>query len=103
MTYTIAKPTINKKGMYTPLPIPYRPLEFILMDYMSRLPSTKQGNDCVFVVFDRFSKMVIIVACKKSITVQATPISSSNEYGYILGYQKPSSLIRKASSSTHFG
>jgi hypothetical protein len=42
------------------------------MDYMSGLPSTKQGNDCVFVVVDRFSKMAILTACKKNITVEAT-------------------------------
>jgi hypothetical protein len=42
------------------------------MDYMSGLPSTKRGNDCVFVVVDRFSKMVIMVACKKSIIAEAT-------------------------------
>jgi hypothetical protein len=42
------------------------------MEYMSGLPSTKQGNDCVFVVVDHFSKMAIMVACKKSITVEAT-------------------------------
>jgi hypothetical protein len=42
------------------------------MDYMSGLPSTKQGNDCVFVVVDRFSKMEIQVACKNSITAEAT-------------------------------
>jgi hypothetical protein len=41
------------------------------MDYMSGLPSTKQGNDFVFVVVDRFSKMAILVACKKSITAEA--------------------------------
>jgi hypothetical protein len=40
------------------------------MDYISGLPSTKWGNDCVFVVVDRFSKMVILVACKKRITVE---------------------------------
>jgi hypothetical protein len=58
--------------MYTPLPTPERPWESISMDYMSSLPSTKRGNDCVFVVVDRFSKMVILVACKKSITIEAT-------------------------------
>jgi hypothetical protein len=42
------------------------------MDYMSGLSSTKQGNDCVFVVVDRFSNMVILVSCKKNITVEAT-------------------------------
>jgi hypothetical protein len=42
------------------------------MDYMSGLPSTKRGNDCVFMVVDRFSKMVILVAYKKSITAEVT-------------------------------
>lgn len=42
------------------------------MDYMSGLPSTKHDNDSVFVVIDRFSKMAIMVACKKSITTEAT-------------------------------
>jgi hypothetical protein len=42
------------------------------MDYMSCLPSTKWGNDCVFVVVDRFSKMTIFCAYKKSITAKAT-------------------------------
>jgi hypothetical protein len=42
------------------------------MDYMSSLPSTKHGNDCVFVVIDKFSKMSIMMACKKNITVEAT-------------------------------
>jgi hypothetical protein len=69
---TIAKPTTKKQGMYTPLPTPKRPWESISMDYMSGLPSTKQGNDCVFVVVDHFSKMAILVACKKSITTEAT-------------------------------
>jgi hypothetical protein len=49
-----------------------RPWESISMDYMSGFPSTKWGNDCVFVVVDCFSKMAILVACKKSITVEAT-------------------------------
>jgi hypothetical protein len=41
------------------------------MDYMLGLPSTKQGNDCVFVVVDLFSKIAILTACKKSIIVEA--------------------------------
>jgi hypothetical protein len=42
------------------------------MDYMSGLLSTKRGNDCVFVVDDRFSKMAILVPCKKNIIADAT-------------------------------
>jgi hypothetical protein len=58
--------------MYTPLPTPNRPRESISMDYMSGVPYTKWGNDCVFVVVDCFSKMAILVACKKNITAEAT-------------------------------
>jgi hypothetical protein len=69
---TIAKLTTKKHGLYTPLPTPKNPWESISMDYMSGLPSTKRGNDCVFVVVDRFSKMAIMAACKKNITAEAT-------------------------------
>jgi hypothetical protein len=69
---SISNPTIKKKGLYTPLPTPENPWESISMDYMSGLPSSKQGNDCVFVVVDRFSKMAILIACKKNITTTDT-------------------------------
>jgi hypothetical protein len=68
----IAKPNTKKQGLYTPLPTPDSPWESISMDYMLGLPSTKRGNECVFVVVDHFSKMVILVACKKSIIIEAT-------------------------------
>jgi hypothetical protein len=68
----IAKPTTKKHGMYTPMHAPDRPWESISMDYMSGLPSTKRGNDCIFVVVDRFSKMAILAACKKNMTAEAT-------------------------------
>jgi hypothetical protein len=70
--YAIAKSTTKKQGLYTPIPTPNRSWESISMDYMSGLPSTKRGNDCVFVVLDRFSKMAILAACKKNITIEAT-------------------------------
>jgi hypothetical protein len=42
------------------------------MDYVLGLSSTKRGNDCVFLVVDRFFKMAILVTCKKNITLEAT-------------------------------
>ena len=42
------------------------------MDYILGLPSTKHGNECVFMVIDRFFKMVILIECKKSISAEAT-------------------------------
>lgn len=54
------------------MPTPNQPWESISMDYMYGLPSTKHGNDCVFVVMDKFSKMAILAACKESITTEDT-------------------------------
>ena len=70
--YAIAKLSIKKQVLYTPLPTPSRPWESISMDYMSGLPSTKHGNDYVFVVVDRFSNMAIMASYKKNITAEAT-------------------------------
>jgi len=68
----ITKPNIKKQGMYSPLPTPSQPWESISIDNMSSLPSTKHGNDCVFMVMEIFSKMAILVACKKRITTEET-------------------------------
>jgi hypothetical protein len=70
--YAIAKLTTKKQGLYTPLPTSDGAWESISMDYMLGLISTKRGNDCFFVVVDCFSKMAILVACKKSIIEEAT-------------------------------
>jgi hypothetical protein len=66
----LPNPPLKNHGLYTPLPTPDRPWESISMDYMFGLTSTKHGNDYVFVVIDRFSKMAILTSCKKSITVR---------------------------------
>jgi hypothetical protein len=66
--YVIVEPSIKKQGLYNPLPTLSQPWESISMDYVLGRPSTKHGNDCVFVVVDRFSKMAIMAACKKNIT-----------------------------------
>lgn len=41
-----------------------KPWESIPIDFLSELPTSRHGNDCVFVVDDRFSKMTLMLACK---------------------------------------
>lgn len=65
---SVAKPASRKLGLYTPLPVPARPWESISMDLLGGLPKTRRGNDYLYVVVDRFSKMVVLIPCKKTVT-----------------------------------
>ena len=70
---------------------------------MLGLPSTKHGNDCVFVVIDRFSKMAIMAACKKNITAEATAKIFFEQVRVHFGSHIVSSQIGTTGSSVHFG
>jgi hypothetical protein len=99
----IAKLKTKKQGLYTPLPTPNRPWESISMDYMLGIPSIKTVNDYVFVVLDRFYKMVIATTYKKNMKEEATTKIFFQRVWYILGSHKPLSQNMTVSSSTHFG
>ena len=61
----VSKPSNRKLGLYTPLPILSRLWESVSMDFVGGLPLSKKSHDYLYVVVDRFSKMCILMPCKK--------------------------------------
>ena len=59
-------------GLLRPLPIPERVWDSVGVDFVGPLPVSSEGNDCILVLVDRFSKMLKLRPCKTTITAAQT-------------------------------
>ena len=59
-------------GLLKPLPVPSQKWESVAMDFVTGLPTTKQGYDALFIVTDRLTKMVRIIPTHTTATAPDT-------------------------------
>ena len=69
---SVSKPSNRKLRLYTPLPIPGHPWESVSIDFVGGFPMSRKCHDYFYVVVDRFSKMCILMPCKKKVTAEKT-------------------------------
>src|SRR3954451_3191518 len=86
------KPSHQKAaGMLQPLPIPDKKWDVVTMDFITQLPSTKNGHDAIFMVVDKLSKTIKAIP---TVTTVTTPEVADLFFHHIFRYfGLPSTII----------
>lgn len=67
------KPSNRKPpGLLQPLEIPFKPWSVVSVDFITHLPKTVDGYDCIMVVVDKFSKRAHFVPTTSEATAETT-------------------------------
>ena len=72
-----------------PLLVPSRPWESISMDYQMGYPTSEHQHDMILVVVNIFSKMAILIPCKKTTKHNIIISYSLNMCGNIMASRRP--------------
>jgi hypothetical protein len=65
ITYKHAKYIVLPYELYTLLPVPNEPWIDISMNFVLGLLWSKQVRDSIFIIIDRFFKMIYFIHCRK--------------------------------------
>ncbi|GMG56349.1 unnamed protein product [Ambrosiozyma monospora] len=62
--------TQQQHGLFHPLPLPEGRWTHITMDFLTGIPTTENGFDCIMVIVDRLSKRSHFIPTTKTLTSQ---------------------------------
>jgi hypothetical protein len=99
----MAKGHSQNTGLYMPLPVPTGPWKDMSIDFVLGLPNTQRGNDYIFVVIDRLSKMAHFIACKKTSDASRVEKCFFQKLLNCMGFQKLLTLIEILDTWVIFG